>query len=126
MADITKCNNTKCKIKDECYRYTCKGSDWQSYQNFEPKETDGKIGCEFFMESLPKIIDVAVIAASRKKFLEWVNENKSENERYTFVNKIQDTKGRSFHRYEKTYGWMYVPNWHEVETQCKNRITNPK
>lgn len=36
MADITKCANTSCTIKENCYRFTAKASEYQSYWMFLP------------------------------------------------------------------------------------------
>lgn len=49
MADITKCTNKNCKIKEKCYRYTAKDSYWQSYANFNnDKVIKNKKECEHF------------------------------------------------------------------------------
>jgi len=37
MADITKCTNQECPMKDSCKRVTAKSSEFQSYENFEFK-----------------------------------------------------------------------------------------
>lgn len=34
MADITKCANKNCEIKELCYRHNAPDSYWQSYANF--------------------------------------------------------------------------------------------
>ena len=34
MPDISMCQNEKCKLKIECYRYMAKPSNYQSYANF--------------------------------------------------------------------------------------------
>jgi hypothetical protein len=45
MTDITKCTGQNCPIKDKCYRYTAKESEYsQSWADF--KYEDGK--CEDF------------------------------------------------------------------------------
>jgi len=46
MSDITKCSNSKCKIRKTCLRATIKDSIWQSYQTFYP-EKDGT--CTWFI-----------------------------------------------------------------------------
>ena len=49
MADITKCENKKCKIKEQCYRYTAKDGYLQSYAEFnKDKEIKDKKECEYF------------------------------------------------------------------------------
>ena len=45
MPDITMCKGKECPIKDTCYRYTAKASDYQSYfseipYDFKKKECD--------------------------------------------------------------------------------------
>lgn len=47
--DITKCENEKCSLKKQCFRYTSKPEYWQSYALFEIKK-DGT--CEFFINNI--------------------------------------------------------------------------
>lgn len=50
MADITKCANKKCKIKEQCYRYTAPDSYWQSYAEFnKDKSIKDKKECDNFI-----------------------------------------------------------------------------
>ena len=50
MADITKCANKKCKIKNKCYRYTAIDGYWQSYAEFSKgKIIKDKKECEYFL-----------------------------------------------------------------------------
>lgn len=50
MADITKCVNKKCKIKELCYRFTAKDDYYQSYANFnEGKVIKNKKECEHYL-----------------------------------------------------------------------------
>jgi hypothetical protein len=46
MADITKCTNNECVLKENCGRYLMEGSEYQPTIKFEPT----KIGCNFFIE----------------------------------------------------------------------------
>jgi len=47
--DITKCANEECKIKNSCFRYTCKpDSHWQSYAIFNTELNDI---CDFFIDN---------------------------------------------------------------------------
>ena len=46
MCDITKCLNTSCPMKQNCYRYMSIGSERQAYCKFEP--VDGK--CDHFWQ----------------------------------------------------------------------------
>ena len=51
MADITKCANKNCKIKEYCYRYNAPDGYWQSYANFNnnKKIKDRKECKEFYI-----------------------------------------------------------------------------
>ena len=49
MADITKCVNEDCKMKEYCYRYTrTSKTNWQSYSDFVPM-TDNY--CQHFWDN---------------------------------------------------------------------------
>ncbi len=49
MADITKCNDKKCKLKQECYRFTAKDNEFrQSYFIKSPRK-DNK--CIYFLRN---------------------------------------------------------------------------
>lgn len=49
MADISKCANENCKIKDSCYRHTAPESYWQSYMMFgDNKPIENKKECKDF------------------------------------------------------------------------------
>ncbi len=43
MPDISMCQNEKCKLKMECYRYMAKPSGRQSYADFDEQN------CSWFM-----------------------------------------------------------------------------
>ena len=45
MPDITMCKGENCPLKQTCYRYNAKPSDYQSYF-MEPPVDNGK--CEYF------------------------------------------------------------------------------
>lgn len=50
MADITKCANKNCKIKEQCYRYKAINGYWQSYAEFSKgKIIKDKKECEHFI-----------------------------------------------------------------------------
>lgn len=53
MPDITMCNGRNCELKELCYRYTAKPSEFrQSYFLTPPiKEIDGEKVCEYFWEN---------------------------------------------------------------------------
>jgi len=43
MADITKCTNKNCTLKNECYRFTAPVNEYrQSYFTTNPKQIDGE------------------------------------------------------------------------------------
>lgn len=48
MADISKCHGhsegTVCRVREQCYRFTAKASDYQSY--VEPVDFQAVDGCE--------------------------------------------------------------------------------
>ena len=48
MPDISMCLNKKCPVKEQCYRFTAKSSDYQSYSSFEV--TSNK-GCKYFWDN---------------------------------------------------------------------------
>lgn len=46
--DITLCEGTNCPLKDQCFRYTAKPSEYQSYFTKEPYTLEkNKFKCEF-------------------------------------------------------------------------------
>lgn len=51
MPDISMCKSKLCPLKDSCYRYTAKPSDWQSYADFAP---DDKGKCDYFWDNESK------------------------------------------------------------------------
>ena len=46
MPDITACENNKCPMRKECYRYMCPRGSIQSFAMFEPRIFGN---CEYFM-----------------------------------------------------------------------------
>lgn len=52
MPDITMCSGGNCPMKETCYRYKAKPSEfWQSYFTEIPfKMVEGKIECTHYME----------------------------------------------------------------------------
>ena len=50
MADITMWKDNDCKLKDTCYRYTAKPSDYQYYFVESPKGEDGE--CRYYWEHI--------------------------------------------------------------------------
>jgi hypothetical protein len=46
MPDITKCHGTDCPIKQGCYRFTSKPSQWQSYFTTSPNKGNS---CKYTM-----------------------------------------------------------------------------
>lgn len=56
MADITKCANKKCKIKELCYRYIANDGYWQSYAEFNKgKVIKDKKECEHFLQARTRV-----------------------------------------------------------------------
>lgn len=52
MADITKCSNRKCPIKDLCKRWVVKSNPYkQSMAHFNFRYDKGKVVCEYFMSN---------------------------------------------------------------------------
>ena len=45
MPDISMCNNIQCTLKEVCYRFKAKPSDWQTYADFK-QDKDGK--CKYY------------------------------------------------------------------------------
>ena len=56
MADITKCNNEDCGLKETCKRYNAQSGEIQSVQRFEPN----KLGCNFYLQDKKKKIEKQV------------------------------------------------------------------
>lgn len=59
MTDITKCDNKKCKLKNDCYRFTAPNSLYcQSYFRNNPcKIKNGKFICNEFWDIKKKNIN---------------------------------------------------------------------
>jgi hypothetical protein len=51
MADITKCKNENCKLKEDCYRYTALDGYYQSYFTEWDKEVNNAAECEYFWDN---------------------------------------------------------------------------
>ena len=42
MADISKCSNTTCPSREECFRYRVKPAEYrQAYADYRPYDSDG-------------------------------------------------------------------------------------
>lgn len=51
MSDISKCKGTKCPLRETCYRYTAKASEFmQSYFVGTPYDKKDK-DCEYYWET---------------------------------------------------------------------------
>ena len=51
MADITMWRGEKCRVREECYRYTAKPKEqWQSYFAQTPI-ADSHIGCDHYIDN---------------------------------------------------------------------------
>ena len=52
MPDIAMCTNEEYPLKQKCFRYTAKPSEYrQSYADFEPIVEDGKVSCGWFWDN---------------------------------------------------------------------------
>lgn len=62
MADITKCSNDLCPIKETCYRHTAKDSDWQSYTLYQPVVSTLGTTCLYYYPTTKAMItkDISV------------------------------------------------------------------
>jgi hypothetical protein len=49
MPDISMCWGENCPLKNDCYRFTAKASQWQYYFTSIPFDHE-KHECEFYME----------------------------------------------------------------------------
>jgi len=50
MADISKCENKKCPLKEKCKRWRIPASKYQSYTDFKFTYLNGKASCPDFWE----------------------------------------------------------------------------
>lgn len=52
MPDISMCNNATCPFKEQCYRFTAKPSNWQSYADFKPHTNENEdMECDYFWDN---------------------------------------------------------------------------
>jgi len=79
-----------------------------------------------FSDSKHILCEVAVLSAYRINFDLWVKENQKEYERYYYINKIEDTFGKVFHRIEESYQCHEMPDFLEVKKHCLYRLRNLK
>ena len=59
------CKDNDCELKETCYRYTAKPSDYQSYFVGSPKDEDGI--CKHYWEHIIEEIVKAKLDKKRKK-----------------------------------------------------------
>jgi hypothetical protein len=50
MADIMKCSNSDCEMKESCKRFTAQSSDVQAVMKFSPTDS----GCNFYLQDKSK------------------------------------------------------------------------
>ena len=60
------------------------------------------------------LIKVAVLTRSCKDYLIFLNENEKENEVYTWIYNVDQTRGKRFDRIEKYYDWYEIKNIDEI------------
>lgn len=48
MADITKCLNDGCPVREKCYRFTAQDSERQAVAMFDFKVVERKVHCDYF------------------------------------------------------------------------------
>ena len=65
MPDITMCKDNDFKLKETCYRYNAKPSNYQSYFVGSPKDEDGE--CRYYWEHIIEEIVKPKIDKKRKK-----------------------------------------------------------
>ena len=59
MADITKCRDEDCPLKDTCYRHTAPESCHQSYFTGTPGEVvDGEFKCDYYWKTKEEKDDI--------------------------------------------------------------------
>lgn len=49
MAYITKCNDKKCKLKEQCYRFTAENNEFRQSYFLESSRQGNK--CSYFMKN---------------------------------------------------------------------------
>jgi len=49
MADITKCEGENCKLKETCYRFTAKESEFNQSYFFKPPIKENE-KCDYYLE----------------------------------------------------------------------------
>ena len=54
MPDIAMCNNQKCPVKFNCYRFVATPNKYQYYQNFSHIASPELDGCSYFIENKNK------------------------------------------------------------------------
>lgn len=54
MPDITMCEGRGCPMKNKCYRFTAKPSDYQSFFMHEPVTAAGT--CDYFWEAAVRLV----------------------------------------------------------------------
>ena len=65
MPDITMCKDNECSLKETCYRYTAKPSEYQYYFVDSPKDKDEE--CSYYWEHIIEEIVKQKLDKKRKK-----------------------------------------------------------
>lgn len=115
MADITKCANKNCKIKEICYRYTAVDGYWQSYADFNnSKVIKDKKECENFLLDRRKNMTLEEEKQKKKEYNhKYYIEHKERYKEYhkKYYNKRKNENPNYFKEYyEKNKEKIYEYN----------------
>lgn len=51
MPDISMCKNSKCPLREDCYRFTAEPNPWrQAYSVFQFSVVDGVAKCDYYWD----------------------------------------------------------------------------
>lgn len=64
--------------------------------------------------SKPLLCEVAVVTPRFRDYLEFIRNQKNENEKYCFVDSIQSVRGKLFNRVEKLHNYFHIKDIDEI------------
>ena len=67
-------------------------------------------------------IKVAVLTRGYRDYLNFLKENKKEDEVYTWIYRVDQTRGKRFDRIEKYYDWYEIENIDEILSELERGI----